>query len=175
MIIGFAGYKRSCKSEATRVMLARGYRELKMADPLKDMLRTLYRYSRYSVDEVEERIEGSLKEVEDSFLGNTPRVAMQQLGTEWRDAINTNLWSDIWYRRVRELTQRFGTNVVCSDIRFKHEIERIHELGGRVYWINRTSERSDSHVSETNIAALCDGTIWNTGTLESFREQIQKL
>ncbi len=173
MIVCFAGFKSSGKSEATRTLLARGFAELKMADPLKDMLRALYSYSNYSLDEIEQRIEGQLKEIEDPFLGSTPRLAMQLLGTEWRDGIgNIELWSQIWSRRASELSSRFRVNIVCSDIRFPHEIAAVRRAGGKTYWINRPGTGPDGHASELDISALCDGIIQNDHDLNALRSRV---
>lgn len=173
-LITFAGFRHSGKSEATKILLARGFRELKMADPLKDMLRALYSYSDYSIDEIEERIEGSLKEIEDPFLGCTPRHAMQQLGTEWRLSLkNVTLWSDIWSRRAKYLLDNH-INCVCGDIRFDYEVTAVHRAGGRVYWIDRGLS-SDGHVSETDISDRCDGVIANHSSIEEFHRRVQKL
>lgn len=176
MLICFAGYRSSGKSEATKTLLARGFREVKMADPLKDMLRTLYSYSRYSLDEIEERIEGSLKEQHDPFLGCTPRLAMQRLGTEWRLSIeNITLWSDIWSRRVSQIVNSFHTNVVCSDVRFDYEVAAVRRAGGKTYWITRPRTESDGHASESDISSLCDGIIVNDHDLNKLRSEVLRL
>lgn len=173
-IIAFGGYKSSGKSEATRYLVSNGYTELKMADPLKDMLRTLYSYSDYSLDMIEERLEGSLKEIEDPFLGVSPRLAMQTLGTEWRNMLNTRLWSNIWLLRAREMG-RLDRNVVSSDVRFLHEIEALRSVGGKFVWISRPGTSSDGHDSEQDMSRYADYGINNEYDINYLRSEVTKI
>lgn len=178
MIIAFSGQKQSGKSTATKMVMEilgeSNCKELKFADPLKDMLRSLYRYSHYTVDEVEDRLEGNLKELEDSFLGTTPRHAMQTLGTEWRDLNNTNIWSTIWYRRAKKLNENH-THVITSDLRFPHEIDMLRSLGGKLIHITRHETVTPEHASEQDLSGRADYFIDNSGELTLMREAIVNL
>jgi len=174
MIIAFGGQKQSGKSTASKLLLDKGYRELKMADPLKDMLRELYSYSDYTKDEIEERIEGSLKEVPDAFLGTTPRYAMQTLGTEWRNLFNTNLWSYIWYKRAKKL-QEHKIDVVCSDLRFPHELDMLKQLGGTYIWISRGELIQPEHESEQDMSSYADYIIQNDFDINFLRSEVLRI
>jgi len=173
MIIAFAGFKGSGKSEAVNALVGLGYVDVKMAAPLKAMLRTMYQYCGLTYDEVERRLEGDLKEQPDEWLfGQTPRHAMQQLGTEWRNSIHPDLWIPMWQRRVRLLKPN---PVCCSDIRFPHEVDALRAVGGRLVWIDRPGTQSDGHASEQDIRHLADRTITNDQDLNYLRGEVRRI
>ena len=173
MIIAFGGYKNSGKSEATKYLIEKyGFSEVKMADPLKDMIRTLYSYSNYTKEEIEDRVEGSLKDEFDEFLNCTPRQAMQQLGTEWRDSLpNTTLWSDIFLDRVRKTKD----NIVSSDVRFVHEIEALRDVGGYYVWIRRPGKKSDGHASEKDMSSYANFIIENDHDINKLCSEVERV
>jgi hypothetical protein len=173
MLIGIIGQKGAGKDTFAQGL--EGFANVKMADPLKEMLRTLLRMTGAGENRIEQMIEGDLKEVPcEEFCGQSPRYAMQTLGTEWRNMIGLNLWRRIWAYRVEQLE-----NVVCTDIRFQHEIEAIQERGGVVIRIDRPGQRhEDLHSSETEMAGLpYDLVIVNDGTptdlIRKARELVQ--
>jgi hypothetical protein len=156
IVVAFTGKRGSGKSEAARVLVSKlGFRELKFADPLKNMLRAMYATCGVDAETVERKLEGDLKEVPcDWLMGKTPRFAMQTLGTEWRDMINTQLWSEMFKKAV--LSGNLGERIVCSDYRFKHEGAILDELGAVKYRIvrptaNAVSDEASKHASETEI------------------------
>jgi hypothetical protein len=158
-IVAFAGKRGSGKSEASKILVEEfGFEDLKFADPLKNMMRAFYWTCGLEEDEIERRIEGDLKEEPCEFLaGKTPRFAMQMLGTEWRELISTSLWSDIFKKRATGGV--FGDRIVCSDLRFPHEIAALDELQAYTVMVYRpaAAEAADeyaAHVSEAGIAEL---------------------
>lgn len=152
MLIGITGKKGSGKDTFASIL---GFTNVKMADPLKDMLRTLYRLAQTDDDIIERKIEGDLKEVPCEVLcGKTPRHAMQTLGTEWRDGIGKELWSRIWLARVGGLLNA-KRPVVCTDIRFHHEAQAIRELGGFMVRVDRPGlATGDVHISEVEMESI---------------------
>jgi antitoxin component of RelBE/YafQ-DinJ toxin-antitoxin module len=107
--------------------------------------------------------------------GDTPRQAMQQLGTEWRNTINTSLWSDIFIKRVQGGFA--GPRVVCSDYRFPHEGDALHEVGAVIYKIVRDSAEVNDDAAQHASEALTneipfDVEIKNNDTLEEFQRQV---
>lgn len=175
MIIAFSGYKGSGKSTATKALEEAGFVDVKMADPLKQMLRELFRYGGCTESYIERCLEGDLKEVPEKqvLLGATPRHAMQQLGTEWRNSINEHLWTNLWRRRVSELLDD-GFSVVCSDIRFPHEVELLRTFGDDAYLIHisREGHIPGNHASETDISSYADKIIVNNGTVEHLIDEV---
>jgi hypothetical protein len=173
MLIGITGLKGSGKDTfATPLVWEQGFSNIKMADPIKVMLSTMYNIAGYSPQEVHRRLEGILKETPCSLLGgNTPRSVMQTLGTEWARMVDPThtLWSRIWESRVIPLLKE-GTPIVCTDIRFEHEVEVIRRLGGTMVRIVRPGqEPRDPHPSEVLMEALdVDETFYNIGSSEDL-------
>jgi len=172
VLIGITGRKGSGKDSFAAYLNAT---TVKMADPLKNMLRSLLHDADVPARDIERMIEGDLKEVPcDALNGATPRRAMQTLGTEWAKMIDHThtLWSKIWRRHVESLLQD-GVPVVCTDIRFEHEAAEVRALGGTLIRIVRPSvEATDFHPSEREMEGIeVDETIYNTGTLEDLQSQ----
>lgn len=178
-IYAFAGKRGSGKSTAVRVLLEHGFTDAKFADPLKNMLRAFYRTCGLDDAHIERKIEGDLKEVPCEWLmGKTPRYAQQTLGTEWRNLINTELWSNILTIRVNR--GDFGDKVAISDYRFpEHEGAALEALGATTYRIERSNQVDDevsAHVSETAIKdTKVSGIILNDGTIEDLQTVILEL
>ena len=171
-IIAFAGFKGSGKSEATNLLIAKGYTDIKMAAPVKAMLAELWRYNNISEEDIFRRLEGDLKEVADVFLeGKSPRFAMQMLGTEWRNLFSERLWVNMWLRKV----EVSSTNVVCSDVRFPAEVETLHSLGGKLIWIHRPGTGGDKHASEQNISHLADEILNNDHDINKLRSEVIRM
>lgn len=157
-LIGLIGRKGAGKDTAAEVLLAQGYENVKFAGALKDMIRCVLSYQGVDAETIERMIEGDLKEVPTEYLaGQTPRYAMQTLGTQWgRKLIGEGFWVGATMRRVRSLLVA-GRKVVVTDVRFPNEGDEIESEGGANYgieadWIEPTE---GEHESE----ALIDGLI----------------
>ena len=170
-IIAFTGAAGSGKSTAARVLVEDfGYNLVKFAGPLKDMLRAI------GLNESE--IEGHLKgEPCDLLGGQTPRHAMQTLGTEWgRQMICDTLWIDIWESRVLE-----HDFVVVDDMRFSNEAARVRAFGGRIIRVDRRDlsmfkGTNRQHASEAQLSGVpADQTISNNGSLADFINDVTYL
>lgn len=178
-VVAFTGKRFSGKSTASEVLLQEGFVDVKFADPLKNMLRAFYKTCGVSDEDIERRLEGDLKEVPCEWLkGKTPRYAMQTLGTEWRNMIDTNLWSDILVRRIK--SGDVGDKIVVSDYRFPHEGEALREVSAKICRISRKSadDNADSaakHASETLLDGLSvDGVIYNNDTKEALYARVKE-
>lgn len=182
-IIAFAGRKGSGKSACSQVLTDIGYADVKFADPLKNMLRAMYRTAGLGDELIERKIEGDLKEVPCKILlGKTPRFAMQKLGEEWRNMIGEELWTSIFVNRVT--SGEAGDKIVCSDLRYPHESAALRMLGALKDWdvsqylIKRPSqgEATDDHGSEAHFDKLpVNGTFHNDGTLEDLQQFIREM
>jgi chloramphenicol 3-O-phosphotransferase len=114
----FAGKSRV----AERLMEGHGFVRVKMADPLKNMIRSLLRDAGIDVETIERCVEGDLKEVPlDVLCGHTTRHAMMMLGNEWRDLLDSELWVQIAAAKIRSLLSQ-GIDVVVDDIRYPKEL-----------------------------------------------------
>lgn len=129
------GLKFAGKSQvAERLMGDHGYVRVKMADPLKNMIRSLLRDAGLDADTIERCVEGDMKEVPlEQLCGRTTRYAMMMLGNEWRDLLHDKLWAYIAASKIEALLAD-GRRVVVDDIRYPHEIE-ILERFNPVKWV----------------------------------------
>ena len=144
-LIGFAGRLGSGKTLAADLLCAKyGFMKVKFAKPIKDMMRSLGLDDRH--------IEGELKDEPCDILdGETPRWAMQSLGTEWgRSLISENLWLNRWKRIVEE-NLNLNNNVVVDDLRFPNELKAVQELSGQVIVLLRNDGKDGGHSSENTI------------------------
>lgn len=183
--VAFTGERGCGKSTAAEFVAdSFDYFEMKFAEPLKDMLAALYASCGLSEIEIEEKLEGRLKEVPCEWLcGRTPRYAMQTLGTEWRDLIAIDLWTSLFALRVaathRNIESGLCRGLVCSDYRFPHEGAMLRQLGFTCFRIERdrafySDSAAAAHPSEKHYAALpVDGVIHNNGTLDEFHAAIR--
>lgn len=174
-VVAFTGKRGSGKSEAAQTLVDQlGFRELKFADPLKNMLRAMYATCGVDAETIERKLEGDLKEEPcEWLLGKTPRFAMQTLGTEWRELVGTELWSEMFTRAV--LSGNLGDRIVCSDYRFPHEGKVLRDLDAIIYKVKRptadaVSDKASTHASETQIDEIpFDLVVVNDGTLADLR------
>jgi hypothetical protein len=145
-LTGPAGAGKSTAAESLET--AHGFARIRFADPLKNMMRSLYRDAGLDEAQIERRIEGDLKEVPcDILCGRTPRHAMQTLGTEWgRDHIHPSFWVMLWHRRAAP-----HKRVVAEDCRFENEAKTIHNSGGTIIQIQRQAalSKTSTHASES--------------------------
>lgn len=141
-IVAFTGLAGAGKSTAASYLVEqRGFVRVRMAGPLKAMLKTMGLTDR--------EVDGDLKEAPCALLGGkTPRWAMQTLGSEWgRDLIDSGLWIRAWRAAVDRLPA--GTSVVVDDCRFPIEVDAITAAGGVIVRIERAGAGTESvHVSE---------------------------
>jgi energy-coupling factor transporter ATP-binding protein EcfA2 len=159
-IIGIVGPKGSGKSTLANLLVqSYGYHRNPFAYPLKTMISSLLDIQGCPPQEIERMLDGDLKEVPTDYLaGRTPRLAMQTLGTEWRDLIDRNLWARIWRRR----TLRLG-RVVADDVRFLHEANVIRDMGGLIVTVARTRQFDlfDDHASEKGWLSIVPDAVVN--------------
>ena len=173
-ITGLAGSGKS--SVASLLCIHHGFRLVKFADPIKDMLRAI------GLGPAE--LEGNKKGLPSRLLGGkSPRYAMQTLGTDWgRSMIHDNLWINIWRSRAKDILAD-GLPVVCDDARFQNEAEIVRDLGGEIWNIKRpaigrlgATGGLPGHESESGVAARhATVQINNTGTLDDLLIKITEL
>lgn len=138
-LIGLCGYAGHGKTTAAlHLATAHKFHIYSFAAPLKSMLETLLAEVGVNPSHINRMIRGDLKEKESRFLaGNTPRHAMQTLGTEWgRDCMGATFWAEIAKMRIDDAQIR-GIDIVFDDVRFENEAELIRKMGGRIIQVLR--------------------------------------
>lgn len=175
-IIALAGLAGAGKTEASHRLQERwGYRPVKMAGALKEMIRSLLLYQGMSEGDIARCLEGAFKTTPRAELnGHTPRHAMQTLGTEWgRDLMHPDMWVDIAYRKIQQ-TLNEGFSVVVDDVRFPNEMTMLNRAGATSVWINRGSgPTTDGHASENSLGPdLTTNIINNTGSLSTYFDRL---
>lgn len=167
-VVGFTGLIGSGKTLAADWLCSTAdFKKLKMADPLKTMLR--------SVGLDYNHIEGSLKEKPCELLcGKTPRYAMQTLGTEWgRHTIGEDVWVNMWAHQAQELLN-LNIGVVTDDIRYENEARIIREMDGFVIRIVRPDTQQSRHISEEQDFKV-DYTVQNNGSPEELTAKLYQI
>lgn len=145
--------------------------------------------------------DGSLGKVGDCFL--TPRYVLQLFGTECGRHCYENTWVNYTLRIAHKLlsepglmyTQHGGTmpytvhaqedihGVVISDVRFKNEIDVIHNNGGQIIRVKRSKaglkSAAGKHESEAEMKDIPDDAfdmvINNDGTLEDLEKKAHEI
>ena len=144
-LIAFCGQAGSGKSTCSEFLEREwGYHLIKFAASIKEMLRVLGLSPAH--------LEGELKETPTELLaGQTPRYAMQTLGTEWgRELMGRDIWANAWAHAATLILNQ-GGKVVVDDCRFPNELEAVRHLGGVAINILRPSIRpSWEHKSESH-------------------------
>ena len=177
MLIGLVGAKGSGKDTFAEALVEQGFELVRFADSLKNMLRSLYRDAGLDAELIERKMEGDLKEQPCVVLcGQTPRHAMQTIGTQWRDMIDTKLWLNIWMSKVMTL-KASGRNIVTPDVRFLHEAACFDPVQDRLYRIERPSTvLDDQHISEVEGRSIeVHATILNDGSISKLHEKAKRI
>lgn len=135
------GLKTAGKSLlASPLMDLHGFERVKMAGPLKNMVRSLLLDAGVDESLIEEYVEGSLKEQPIPELSKSrpisARSLMMTLGDEWRNMHGKDLWVNIARGKIRQHLDA-GRNVVVDDIRYLFELEGFMEFSAFKLVISR--------------------------------------
>ena len=100
----------------------------------------------------------------------------QVLGQSLKEIYGIEMWTDVCESMIKKNLDR---NIVIADLRFPGEAEMLKRYGFLLVKIereNRLIDRDPNHISEIALKDYeFDITIKNNGSLESFKEEIQKL
>lgn len=116
--------------------------------------------------------------------GRTPvTITVRQGGQHWgteggREVHGPDHWVNALLPANWESNFARADLAVITDVRFVSEAQRIRQLGGRIWEIERTVGLTldQKHVSEAGLPyAMIARRIYNSGSLEQFRTQIQAL
>ena len=131
-----------------------------------ELIRTTSSYG--APDEI--RLPDSIQWVHDIRETLTPRKILQLLGTECgRQVIHPNIWVNALFSKYNG-----DKNWIITDVRFPNELEAIKKRGGITIRINRKTEESGEHSSETALDnAEFDHVIENDGVIEELIEKVK--
>lgn len=168
---------QSGKSTIAHALNGLGYRTIKFAGILKDMIRTMLHGAGIPLDVVERMVEGDLKEQPIKFPNGrtvTPRVLMQTLGTEWGRGINPDLWADLTISKASKAAGK----VIIDDMRFPNEFEAVKAAGGITIMVTRPGvvRPANCHPSEGQLDNHpFDYHVVNDGTVDKLTTQVINL
>lgn len=185
-IIGIIGKKNSGKDTIGNYLCEKfDYNRYAFGDPVKEVCKILFSLSD------EQLINRESKEKIDDRWGISPRQMFQRIGTDFAQfqifklfpelkskLKYRELWVDIFEKwQAKELNK--NKKIVITDVRFKHEAEKIKKMGGIILKINRDGCSNDNHLSENELnsipADFIDYTIDNNYTLNDLYSQIDTL
>lgn len=97
------------------------------------------------------------------------RFLLQRLGTE---GVRRHVADDTWLQVVRsKVVAEPGVRWVIPDVRFDNEADMVRELGGEVWWIDRTDVGPlNGHASE--VLPEWDVKVPNDGDLDALHDVI---
>ena len=197
-LIGLCGFAGAGKDTVGAYLVSEhGYVKVAFADPLKDVVSSIFGWDRAMMDGVtpEDR---KFRETVDQWwteaVGKTitPRNQMQLWGTDiGRKMFHPKLWILAVRRKVEKLLEE-GKKVVVTDCRFVDECEIVRELGGKLCRIHReyplwydialyTPElmfikHPTVHQSEYDcIRVITDHILCNDGSVEALHEKVAAL
>ena len=176
-LIGILGRKRSGKDTLGSYMIEKyGYERYAFADPIKDILKTMFDLSDNQLNKDKEKI--------DERWGVSPRTILQKFGTEiCRNNLENFIphikldGETLWVKLFKIFYEKNkDKNIVVTDVRFMDEINAIKSFGGKIVKINRENLEFDGHSSEKDIdnynPELIDYTIDNNYTYYDLYSQI---
>jgi hypothetical protein len=164
IIIGLTGPAGCGKDTAAKYLCEKynlGWRAF--ADPLRAALNAMFGWDELNWEDREWR-----QKPQSILGGQTPRRAIQTLGTEWgRDLIDPDLWVNLTKIDCEVLRELGYKGMVVSDVRFPNEVEWIREVGTLIHIVRDVKEKTDVHVSENGVALqLGDLQVHNTSTID---------
>lgn len=175
-IVAICGLKRSGKDTIANYLSEKhNFKHVKIAGPLKQVCGILFGFTQKQMEEDE-------KDIIDTRLGITPRVALQFFGTEMMQYkiqeilpdIGRNFWIDLLLEKLNDE----HANYVISDLRFLHEYNAIRAKHN-IFIIKVSKEDNqlnDVHCSEKEWKTIPeDVLIDNNSTILSLYKKIDSI
>jgi hypothetical protein len=192
-IIGICGFQSSGKDTVAQLLINKyGYHKLSFGGAIKDVVATLFDWSRDKLEGLTED-DRKWRETVDEWwavaldMPNlTPRFVLQYFGT---DLFRKHWNEDFWVKVVEKKLSAYE-NVVVTDCRYANEIALITKNNGIIIQVHRqmpdwfdiykngedVADAKKLHSSETNwIRCKYDVIIQNTGTISDLHSNIERL
>jgi hypothetical protein len=185
MLIGILGTAGSGKDTASKHLVQRhGFYSLALADPIKIYCQWMFGWTPEQLWGSSNK-----RNVVDDAMGITPRVVLQSLG-DWVRGYKKDAYIDFALQRVEVAQTKavgddplfsklpysirqtrwasskhsldciLAKHIVISDVRFKNEIAKIKEKGGKIIRLDRSVRAIDvrknilEHISESEQASI---------------------
>ena len=173
MIIGLSGYARSGKDTVAGILIGlHGYDTRSFAEPMRESL--------YKLNPIVHVTEGvfKLQGLVDAYGWDVAKVQypeirrlLQVFGTEvGREMFGEDFWVNQAFKDIER------TDLIAfTDCRFPNEAQKVKEMGGEVWRIERTGiDAVNSHPSEHSLDDWeFDRYISNGGTLDDLKKTIK--
>jgi hypothetical protein len=119
------------------------------------------------------------------FHGLTGRQFLQNLGNDAREVFGEDFWVDQLLPRhgddaawaKKEVARRYPNVdiLAITDLRYENEAQRVLDLGGEVWRVDRPGTASDGHASETPLPNdLVTYVIHNDADLTELRYRVER-
>lgn len=170
-LIGIAGLMNSGKSTVAALIMNKlrnhaRCENVKLAQPLYDIQNVIYEIAGLDLPYPKDR------------------ELLQWIGSEWGRKKNPDIWVNAWGKKVASLAADGVEVILCDDLRFDNEAQKIKDAGGKIVQVvapdsirqARGSLVGNSHQSEKGISpSLVDAIIHNDGNLYSLEGQVMEL
>lgn len=211
-VVGLTGFAQSGKDTAASFLVKRGWTRIAFADILRQSLYNLNPPVGTTVVPVYDHFYSAYSGEGCWGFGDTPITEYKATTYRVQQIVDAIGWdrAKVEYEEIRELLQRFGTEVgrelygtdfwvemalkkikthplavfgspeevdgdyVITDVRFPNEEAAVHNLGGKVYRIQRPGTGAvNPHPSEAHVLTMpVDGVILNDGDLERYEAEV---
>jgi hypothetical protein len=201
MIVGLLGFIGSGKGTVGDILKDMGFTPLSFAKGVKDVAAEMFDWPRHLL-EGDTDASRKWREQPDKFWSKefgkefTPRYALQLMGTEVGRSV---FHEDFWVIKMKKyIIENPEQNFVITDVRFRNEMQFVHDQGGilieiqrgiKPHWYGIASKanrgdkaaenfmlkQSGVHESEWRwIGGSIDHNIDNEGTLEDLKKNVTK-
>lgn len=135
LLIALSGKMHSGKTTASLRFVETGkWERIRFSGPFKSMIYNFLILCKYDEKLAFECVDGSFKNTKLPDLGLTMRWLFQMVGSGFPQYFNyPNIWSNISMLRAKNI--RKNKNVIIDDLRFQHEDDDIHAVGGKTILI----------------------------------------
>ena len=170
-LLGLGYEKRQGKSTVARYLCKYyGFKEFAFADPIKDVIKTLFNFPPTYIDNKEEMW---------PEIGFSYREACQKIGEGFRQLYGTDFWINQLHRKIQPVLNQKG-NVVISDVRHVEEIEAVMNWAGSTIKITShlpQEDKSSTHISETALKNWdkWDFKIENDSSLQDLHKKVDEI
>lgn len=198
-IISLSGLQGSGKDTVADYLCdVYGYERISFASSLKDATAAIFSWDREMLEGRTPAARAKREEVDEWWEDRlqipclTPRIVLQQLGTEvFRNTFHPDIWLASLERKI--MTAPADARFVITDCRFENEICMLRKLNAAIFWIQRgplpawwqDAQKgkfpADIHVSETgwiqyivSSSKTSSNCIENNGTLDDLYKKIKE-